>query len=105
MRTTSSGVVSRLKWRIKLQCTPSVAAWNAKLPGVDLEIRSQVPDPSTSLLLASSETPLVTTETTIGCPAGENSRHSLAHDRSLAQTNSTPASNVEANSTSTSALS
>ena len=49
--------------------------------------------------LQSSETPRVTTDTTIGCCAGEYSKQNLAQRSSAARTWMTPASKAEAKST------
>jgi len=62
-------------------------------------MRSQTELPLMSTELQSSETPRVTTETTIGWPWGEYSKQSLAHSASCAYRNSVPASYVAANST------
>src|ERR1035437_5132257 len=69
------------------------------------ETRSHTKRPSTTNALASSATPRLTTETTMGSPAGEYSKQSLAQCRSSIHSSSTPASNVEAKSTLTRALS
>src|ERR1700733_14317784 len=53
---------------------------------------------------ASSETPRQTTETIMGSPAGENSKHSLPQCRSSSQIRSTPASKAAAKPTVTRAL-
>lgn len=55
-------------------------------------IRRQTELPSTTKELQSSETPLVTTETTIGSLLGEYSKHSFAQRSSRAYRTSTPAS-------------
>src|SRR5689334_7246025 len=55
--------------------------------------------------LQSSESPRVTTETTIGCPCGEYSKHNLPHTSSATRTCKAPASKVDSNSTVTCALS
>src|SRR6266404_6005415 len=67
-------------------------------------IRSQTALPSITAELQSSDAERVTTETTIGSPSGEYSKQSFAQVRSSRQSASTPASNREANSTSTRAL-
>ncbi len=54
--------------------------------------------------LQSSEAPRVTTETTIGSPAGEYSKQSFAHRSEPIQTTSTPASKVAEKRTLTVAL-
>src|ERR1039458_3256743 len=69
------------------------------------ETRSHTKRPSTTNALASSATPRLTTETTMGSPAGEYSKQSLAQCRSSIHRSSTPASNVEAKSTLTRSLS
>src|ERR1700685_2327393 len=69
------------------------------------ETLSHTDRPGTMKAFASSETPRHTTETTMGSPAGENSKHSLPQRRSSSQSRSTPASNVEAKPTVTRALS
>src|SRR5215469_9813913 len=56
--------------------------------------RSHNDDPGTTKPLASSETPRVTTETTMGSRAGENSKQSFPHCNSSIHNSSTPASNV-----------
>src|ERR1700691_4817619 len=61
--------------------------------------------PGTMKAFASSETPRQTTETTMGSPAGENSKHSLPQCRSSSQIRSTPAAKAEAKPTVTRALS
>ena len=53
---------------------------------------SQTEAPSTTNELQSSDTPLVTTETTIGSLWGEYSKQSFAQMPSLSYTTSTPAS-------------
>src|ERR1700722_98559 len=68
------------------------------------ETRSQTDRPGTTKAFASSETPRQTTDTIMGSPAGENSKHSLAQRRSSSQSRSTPASKVDAKSTVTRAL-
>ena len=65
------------------------------------DTRSQIWGALTTVELQSSDSPRVTTETTIGSPAGENSKASLAHVRSSCHTTSAPASNVDLNSVST----
>src|SRR5450756_2674205 len=68
------------------------------------ETRSHTKRASTTNALASSATARLTTETTMGSPAGEYSKQSLAQCRSSIHSSSTPASNVEAKSTATRAL-
>ena len=92
---TSALTVSRappsVKCRIRCHHSPSVEAWNAYAPRIPL-IRSHTADPSTVNPLASSERPMVTTDTIIGWPWGDSSKHSLAQVSSPAQSSSTPAS-------------
>src|ERR1700722_11138527 len=68
------------------------------------ETRSQTDRPGTTKAFASSETPRQTTDTIMGSPAGENSKHSLAQRRSSSQSRSTPASKVDPKPTVTRAL-
>src|SRR5580692_3749530 len=68
------------------------------------ETRSQTDRPGTTKAFASSDTPRQTTETIMGSPAGENSKHSLAQRRSSSQSRSTPASKVDQKPTVTRAL-
>ncbi len=65
------------------------------------DTRSQIWGAPTTVELQSSDSPRVTTETTIGSPAGENSKASLAHVPSPCHTTRAPASNVDLNSVST----
>src|SRR5262249_53898074 len=62
------------KWRTNCQWLPSCEKWNAHARPI-LATRSQIVFPSTTAELQSSETPCVTTETTIGSPSGEYSKH------------------------------
>src|SRR5580698_3796921 len=68
------------------------------------ETRIQTDRPGTTKAFASSQTPRQTTETIMGSPAGENSKHSLAQRRSSSQSRSTPASKADAKPTVTRAL-
>ena len=76
---------------MKLQLLPSVEAWNAKAEP-SRAMRSQTDAPSTTNELQSSDTRLVTTETTIGSRCGEYSKQSFPQTRSPSYTTSTPAS-------------
>ncbi len=89
---------SIVKKRIIRHVVPSKDAWYAKAWSMR-ETRSHTERPSTTNALASSATPRLTTETTMGSPAGEYSKQSLAQCRSSIHSSSTPASNVEAKST------
>ncbi len=57
-------------------------------------MRSRASGAFTTNPFASSETPFVTTETTIDAPAGERSKHSFAHVVSSTHASRTPASKV-----------
>src|SRR5665647_213254 len=95
---------SIVKRRIIRHVVPSKDAWYAKAWSMR-ETRSHTERASTTNALASSATPRLTTETTMGSRAGEYSKQSLAQCRSSIHSSSTPASNVEAKSTVTRALS
>src|SRR5664280_3174253 len=94
---------SIVKKRIIRHVVPSKDAWYAKASSMR-ETRSHTERASTTNALASSATPRLTTETTMGSPSVEYSKQSLAQCRSSIH-RSTPASNVEAKSTLTGALS
>src|SRR3984957_4220631 len=69
------------------------------------ETLSHTDRPGTMKAFASSETPRQTTETTMGSPAGENSKHSLPQYPSLSQIRITTPSKAEAKPPVTLALS
>src|SRR6185369_4662418 len=71
------------KWRISSQRSDSVDAWNAN-DEPSLAIRNLTLWPSTANELQSSDTPRVTTLTTMGFRSGESSKHSFAQLRSSA---------------------
>src|SRR5256885_1436381 len=88
---------------MKLHVSPLRDEWNATA-APQRATRSQTSRPSTTIELQSSDTPRVTTDTTIGSPSGEYSKQSFAHLRSSLYRTSTPASNDAANWTFTRAL-
>src|SRR4051794_28693867 len=99
---TSGSSASNRKWRTSSQRCPSRATWKATARPIRAT-RSSAALPSTTTELQSSEVPRVTTETIIASPSGEYSRQSFAQVRSSCQSTSAPASNVDANATSSSA--
>src|SRR3982751_4844218 len=97
-KPTWAASAPRSKYRTKDHASPSVEAWKA-YARPSRETRSQTVLPVTMNPFESSEERRVTTETIIGAPSGERSKHSLAQRVSSAQTSSTPASYVDANPT------